>query len=130
MAVIKTNSVYRSGGDHFQPEAQLDAQEQRRLRGHLEQIDYAAYDADMKVIPMAIGEVGLSKVRALATSVARARAEWVQIALALGEVGRSPTSEELQHLTHRRVAFEEMRDAYEGVRRMIERGYAPLNPAA
>jgi len=130
MAVIKTNSVYRSGGDHFQPEAQLDAHEQRRLRGHLEQIDYAAYDADMRLIPKVIGEVGLSKIQALATSAARARAEWVQIALALGEVGRSPTSEELQHLAHRRAAFEEMREAYEGVRRMVERGYAVFNPAA
>jgi len=130
MPIIKTSTSYRSALDHFEPEPSLDASEQRKLRGHLEQIDYTAYDADVKVLRKAIGEISVTRMKSLALSVARARAEWVQTALVLGDAGRAPSSEETERLSERRAAFEEMRDAYEGVRRMIERGYLAYNPAA
>lgn len=130
MSIIKTSTSYRSATDHFEPEPSLDASDQRKLRGHLEQIDYAAYDADVRVLQKAIGDISVTRVRALAHSVARARAEWVQTALTLSAAGRAPTAEEVARLGERRTAFEELREAYEGVRRMIERGYLTYNPAA
>ena len=48
MSTMLTQSRRRSS-DHFEPE-DMEPQEQRRLRGLLEQIDYAAYVANRELI--------------------------------------------------------------------------------
>ena len=42
MSVARTQNVRRPH-EHFEPEAELDPQAQRRLRGQMEQIDYTVY---------------------------------------------------------------------------------------
>ncbi len=122
MSSIKTNSTYRSA-DHFEPEHSMDAADQRRLRGHLEQIDYTAFAANQAVLGQAAGALDLGAVQRLAVTVAGARAQWIKAALELSETGHAPTRDEIRTLSDRRNAFEELREAYEGMRRAIERGY-------
>ena len=52
MSTIQT-STYRRQRDHFEPQ-DTDPQEQRRLRGLLEQIDYSAFVANREVIAAAL----------------------------------------------------------------------------
>jgi hypothetical protein len=47
-------AMTRSRRDHFEP-SDSDPQEQRRLRGHLEQIDYTAFVSNREVIPQVMG---------------------------------------------------------------------------
>jgi hypothetical protein len=129
MSIVKTNTAYRGALDHFEPE-NSDPMEQRRLRGHLEQIDYAAFAANQAVLGQTPGSLDLASFQRLAVAAAQARASWVSTALELAEAGGTPSSQQVNVLSERRAAFEEMREAYEALRRMIERGYLAYRPTA
>ena len=125
MSVTRTSSVRRSS-DHFEPEAPLDPQAQRRLRGHIEQIDYTAYASNREVIGQMLGQADAAKFQKLAVGAALARAQWVAEALALTETPHPLTAEQTAKLARMRSAYEELTEAYEAMRRMVERGYLTL----
>lgn len=124
MSSILTNSVRRTR-DHFEPQ-DLDPQEQRKLRGVLEQIDYTAYLSNKEVIGASLAVVDTAMFQRLAVSVATARVKWVAEALRLSESGSPATPDQTARLTAFRSAYEELSEAYEGLRRMVERNYLAL----
>lgn len=127
MATIATNSA-RGRSEHFEPEPRLDATEQRKLRGHLEQVDYAAYAANCSVVGQTLGRVELQKFERLAIAAAHARSKWVAEAVRMTENGAALTQEQVTQLGVLRHAFEELTEAYEAMRRMVERGYLHYQP--
>jgi long-subunit acyl-CoA synthetase (AMP-forming) len=134
MSVTRTSTV-RSSLDHFQPELNDDPQAQRRLRGQLEQIDYTAFIANRDAIAAILGSVSAARFEKLAVATAKARAEWGAAALALAEQGRALSASEKAALTLLRESYVELSEAYEALRRMVERGYlaheaAPSSDAA
>lgn len=128
MSSIVTNSSRWRGSDHFEPEAALAPAEQRKLRGHLEQIDYAAYTANREVVSQALGRADFGKFQRLAVAAAQARAKWVSAAVAMAEAFPTLTPAQVEELGALRHAFEELTEAYEGMRRMVERGYLTFHP--
>lgn len=126
-------STIRSGyvaGDHehFHPD-DTDPADQRRLRGLLEQIDYTTFACNREVIGKVVGRVGPKAFQTLALATAQARAGWVAAALTAAHT--APIAPEtVQELTRLRQTFEELRDAYEAARRMVERGYLSYDPLA
>jgi hypothetical protein len=129
MASIVTNST-RQRQDHFEPEAALDPQEQRKLRGHLEQIDFAAFAANREVLSKAFGQTDLATFQRLAVSAAQARAQWVAAAIAAARADHAPNADQVARLAALRQSFEELTQAYEALRRMVERGYLPYQSKA
>lgn len=127
MASIVTNSA-RVRSEHFEPEPALDPAEQRKLRGHLEQIDYTAYAANSAVVAQVLGRTELAKFERLAIATATARARWVATAVAMAETSAALTSEQATQLSGLRLAYEELSEAYEAMRRMVERGYLGYQP--
>jgi hypothetical protein len=121
VSVTATNT-YRRQRDHFEP-TDLDPQDQRRLRAQLEQIDYAAFIANREILGQTMGPVDPARLQRLAVSAAVARGKWVSHALTLSESGRPVDTQQAASLTALRVAYEELAEAYEGLRRMVERGY-------
>ena len=117
-----TNTV-RKVRDHFEPEADLDPQEQRALRAHLEQIDYAAFAANREVLGKVVGHADLNRFQHLAIATAQARARWVAASITLAEKPEAPAPQDINNLTTLRCAYEELTEAYEALRRMVERGY-------
>ena len=130
MPSIVINSTRSRGADHFEPEAALDPQEQRKLPGYLGQIDYAAFAANQEVVSKALGDVDLGKFQRLAIAAAHARAQWVAVALAMTETPGAPSAQQINDLTALRRAFDELADVYEAMRRMVERGYLGYTPTA
>ncbi|CAN5377461.1 hypothetical protein BH10PSE1_BH10PSE1_11340 [soil metagenome] len=128
MSSILTSSTRRSR-DHFEPQ-DSDPQEQRKLRGTLEQIDYTAFISNREVIGATLSILDAAMFQRLAVSVATARTKWVSEALRLSESGSPVTPDQTARLTAFRNAFEELAEAYEGLRRMVERGYLTLKPTA
>ncbi|WGM40365.1 hypothetical protein [Caulobacter sp. NIBR1757] len=128
MSVTRTGGFRRSY-DHFEPEVDDDPHAQRRTRGLLEQIDYAAFAANKELIGQALGQGDIRKFQRLAIAAAQARAVWVAQALAASASGGKLSSADLAQLTHLRATFEELTEAYEAMRRMVERGYLAM-PAA
>ncbi|MBY0568131.1 MAG: hypothetical protein K2P70_12510 [Hyphomonadaceae bacterium] len=126
MPTITSNA--RSRSEHFEPEPALDPSEQRRLRGHLEQIDYAAYAANRTVVGQAIGRTELHKFEKLAVATAHARAKWVAAAVQMTESASALTPDQTTQLGTLRRAFEELSEAYDAMRRMVERGYLSYQP--
>ena len=122
MSVTRTSNVRRTS-DHFEPEAALDPQAQRRLRGHIEQIDYTAYASNREVIGQVLGQADLAKFQKLAVAAALARSQWIAAAVAMTENPTPLSPEQAAKLTGLRTAYEELTEAYEGMRRMVERGY-------
>jgi hypothetical protein len=116
----------RKSDGHFEPEASLDPQEMRALRSHLEQIDYAAFAANREILGQAIGTADLARFGRMAVTTAQARARWVSAALAVMDKGEGTTPEDINRLAALRRAYEELTEAYEGMRRMVERGYLQL----
>lgn len=130
MSITRTAN-YRRSLDHFEPEDVSDPQAQRRMRGQLEQIDYTAYAANLAVIPPVIGDADAARFQRLAVAAAQARAQWIAEALAMTETpGAALSATQTARLAALRQAHEELSDAYEGLRRMVERGYVAYKPAA
>lgn len=124
MSSIRTSSVRRIATDHFEPDTDSDPQAQRRLRGQLEQIDYTAYAANREVLGQSLSHADAGTFQRMAVAAALARAQWVKEALSLSEAG-SISPLRVQRLAELRSAFEELAEAYEALRRMVERGYLP-----
>ena len=118
----RTSSFHRHATDHFEPQENEDPQAQRRLRGALEQIDYTAFASNREVIGAVLGQVDNAKFQRLAVAAAMARAQWVKAALALSE-SANPGTEGAARVATMRIAYEELAEAYEAMRRMVERGY-------
>ena len=127
MSTVLTQS-YRRQRDHFEPE-DMEPQEQRRLRGLLEQIDYAAYVANRELIGHALSQVDVAAFQKLAVLTAQARARWGAEAVRLAESGAPATPDQVARLTAARTAYDELAEAYDALRRMVERGYLPLRQA-
>jgi hypothetical protein len=109
--------------NRFQPELTLDPQQQKKLRAHLQQVDSAAFEANRQVLARTVGRIDLRTFQALATAAALARAHWVASALHVTEKGHCPSASEVAHLSALRAAFVELTEAYDAMRRMVERGY-------
>ncbi|MGO4410344.1 MULTISPECIES: hypothetical protein [unclassified Brevundimonas] len=124
MSTVLTQS-YRRPRDHFEPQ-DLDPQEQRRLRGLLEQIDYTAFISNREVIGQTLSRVDVGTFQKLAVLTASARARWAAEALRLLESGSAVTPDQTARLTAARTAYEELAEVYEALRRMVERGYLTL----
>ena len=121
----KLTSGARRHSDHFEPQ-DTDPHEQRRLRGQLEAIDYAAYVANREVIGQALPALDAASLQKLAVLTAGARARWAAEALRLAHSGSPATPDQTARLTAARTAFDELTEAYEAIRRMVERGYVSL----
>ena len=124
MSTIQTSS-YRRQRDHFEPQ-DIDPHEQRRLRGLLEQIDYSAFVANREVIGQMLPKLDAAMFQKLAVLTATARAKWVSEGLRQSESGAPSTADQIARLTSARTAYEELAEAYEGLRRMVERGYVAI----
>lgn len=126
MSTTRTASFRRVSLDHFEPEADIDPQAQRRLRGLLEHIDYTAYASNKEVIAAAIGHTDAAKFQHIAVAAAHARAVWVREAMAMAEASHVLSAEQTAKLGRLRATFEELTAVYEAMRRMVERGYLPV----
>lgn len=124
MSVSRTGT-YRRQNDHFEPQDDSDPHLQRKIRGQLEQIDYTAFASNKEVIGQLVGGADALKFQKMAVAAAHARAVWVTQALKVADSGGRVTPEDLARLTHLRCTFEELSEAYEALRRMVERGYVP-----
>ncbi|WP_417477696.1 hypothetical protein [Maricaulis sp.] len=116
-------SSFRRTSDHFEPDLVQDPGEQRKLRGHLEQIDYTVSAANQAVIQKDIHHVTLEDFRNLALTAAKARTAWVSTAIELAKLHKALEPEQLAKLSHLRGVYDELSEAYEAMRRMVERGY-------
>jgi hypothetical protein len=129
MSVTRTFSPTKFASDHFEPEIDSDPQAQRRMRGQLEQIDYTAFVSNREVIGQVVGRADAAQFQRLAVAAATARARWVAEAMALADAGPAVAPAQIARLAELRAAYEELTEAYEALRRIVERGYLAYRAA-
>ncbi len=125
----RASSFKRYSQDHFEPQDDTDPAAQRRLRGQLEQIDWTAFASNREVIGATLGQADAGKFQRLAVAAAHARALWVAEALSMTETVGGLEPRQAQRLADLRANYEELTEAYEAMRRMVERGYLTYRPA-
>ncbi|MBK6704282.1 MAG: hypothetical protein IPG56_11365 [Caulobacteraceae bacterium] len=127
MSSTVTNTL-RARSDRFEPEVEPDPAEQRKLRGHLDQIDYVAYAANRAVVGQALASVELRAFERVAIATAHARANWITTVVKMTETGAALSAEQITQVAALRIAFDEMTEAYDAMRRLVERGYMHYQP--
>lgn len=101
----------------------LDPQDLRKLHARLEQVDVATFDANRQLLARTVGRVDIKRFQRLASSAALARGHWVAAALETAEKAHTPPDADVASLARLRATYEELTEAYEALRRMVERGY-------
>jgi predicted lipid-binding transport protein (Tim44 family) len=78
------------------------------------------------VVGQSLSGLDAASLQKLAVLTATARAKWAAEALRLAHSGSPVTPDQTARLTAARTAFEELVEAYDALRRMVERGYIAL----
>ena len=118
--------TYRYHKDHYPPK-DIDSQEERHLRGQLELIDYTTDVANREIISSILVKFTTADFEKMAARTAQARARWIVESLRIPLTVSTATTDDITRLAAARMAYEEMAKAYEGMRRMLERGYLTLS---
>ncbi|HUO22672.1 MAG TPA: hypothetical protein VMU59_09175 [Caulobacteraceae bacterium] len=113
----------RQANEHFEPDAELDLQAQRALRGKLEAIDYTAFTANKEVLGLMVKRTDPVTFQRLGVAAAQARGQWIAAAVAATELGHALTPMQVDKLSQLRRGYEELAEAYDALRRLVERGY-------
>jgi hypothetical protein len=129
MSITVTRNARSRGLDHFEPESDQPPQKMRKLKGHLDQIDYAAFHANQQAIGK-LPPLDLALFEKLAAIVAQSRARWAAASLEIAVRGGAPQPEQIARLAQMRADYEELTEAYEGLRRLVERGYVTFKAKA
>ncbi|MEQ8745331.1 hypothetical protein [Pyruvatibacter sp.] len=116
--VIETRKI-----DRLLTGAELDREKRRALQEFAERMDRTILEANYEVLHAKLPDVTLKTMTRLAVRIAELRAAYLAKALAVADQPGVPTASALDDLQRHRVAFEELREAFEALERVIERGY-------
>ncbi len=110
------------------PKELSDRQRLRAEQSFFDELEKGVQIANREIIRAHIPELNKDKAHALAVMVGRLRASYLDLAFRMcadGD-GAAPDPSIIEGLRERRQMFEEARDAYEALRRAIERGYIDI----
>ena len=111
--------------DHLVSKDMLDRDSARKLHKFLEEIEMGIFSANREVIRKAVPELTRESFMAFAVRVAEARARYIKAAMELS-AKPNPSPEDIAHLKAAREANDELVQAFEATKRVIERGYTSL----
>lgn len=109
--------------DRLLTSAELDRKKRHALQVFRERMDRTIIDANQTVLNAKLPDVTHETMTRLAVRIAELRASYLAKALAVAETPGVPPVSVLDELQQHRVAFEELREAFEALERVIERGY-------
>ncbi len=110
------------------PDGISDRQRLRAEQIFFEELEHGIRTANREIIGARIPELNKDTIHGLAVMVGRLRASYLELAFkmcAAGD-GTEPDASFVEGLRARRQMFEEARDAYEALRRAVERGYIEI----
>lgn len=111
--------------DHLVSKEMLDRESARKLQKFLEEVEMAIFSANREVMKKAVPELTRDSFMAFAVRVAEARARYLKTALELAAI-TNPSAADISRLKAAREANDELVQAFEATKRVIERGYTTL----
>lgn len=112
--------------DRLLTSAELDREQRHALQVFRERMDRTIIDANEMVLRAKLPEITPEVMTRMAVRIAELRAGYLGKALALVETPGVPPVAALDDLQRHRMAFEELREAFEAIERVIERGYSKV----
>lgn len=110
--------------DRLLTDVELDRQKRQSLARFRDRMDKTILEANQSVLRAKLPDITVDTMTRLAVRIAELRASYLARALKVAEVPGVPSVEVLEDLQRHRVAFEELREAFEALERVIERGYS------
>jgi len=99
----------------------------RRHRQFVLELEREIGQINRTIVHEKMPELTRERCLALATSVARARSQYLGLALELGQASQAlPGDEKILQLREARRRFEELREAFSAMERAIECGYVDV----
>ncbi len=110
------------------PDGISDRQRLRAEQIFFEELEQGVRSANREIIGARIPELNKDTIHGLAVMVGRLRASYLELAFKMCAAGNGtePDASFVEGLRARRQMFEEARDAYEALRRAVERGYIDI----
>ncbi len=109
--------------DRLLTSEELDRETRHALQVFRDRMDRTILEANKRVLKGKLPDVTLDTITKMAVRISELRASYLAKALSIAEMQGQPSKEAIEDLQDRRVAFEEMREAFEALERVIERGY-------
>ena len=109
--------------DRLLTSAELDREKRHALQVFSERMDRTIIEANQSVLRAKLPDINMHTMTRLAVRIAELRAGYLAKALSVAETPGTPGVEALDELQRHRIAFEELREAFEALERVIERGY-------
>ena len=110
--------------DRLLTDVELDREKRQALARFRDRIDRTVLEANQTILRSKLPEITQETMTRLAVRIAELRASYLARALKVAEGSGVPTVEVLEDLQRHRIAFEELREAFEALERVIERGYS------
>jgi hypothetical protein len=112
--------------DRLLTSAELDREKRHALQAFGQRMDRTIIDANEMVLRAKLPEITPEVMTRMAVRIAELRAGYLAKALSLVETPGVPPVSALDDLQRHRMAFEELREAFEAIERVIERGYTQV----
>jgi hypothetical protein len=109
--------------DRLLSSEELDREKRHALLKFKEGLDAVIMSANQEVLRNRLPELTRDSFTRLAVRVAELRGAYLAQALRLADATGTPDAAAIADLRHAREAFDEMREAFEALERVIERGY-------
>lgn len=113
--------------DRLLTDDELDRGKRHALLKFQQELDAIIMSANQQVLKHTLPGLNREAITRLAVRVAELRGAYLARALKIAQAEGRPALEAIADLQHARQAFEEMREAFEALERVIDRGY--IKPA-
>jgi hypothetical protein len=123
----KQTGIFTMGdGDSYTAPELLEPAARKAIKAQLDEFAFAAFTADQEIVRREMPVLRRGDVQQLVVAGAEARIRWIQRALAVSRAKGAPDAAEIEELARLRQTYEEFAAAFEGIRRLVERGYTHI----
>ena len=112
--------------DRLSTSDELDRQNRHALMAFKQELDAVIMTANQQVLKRKLPDLDRESMTRLAVRVAELRGTYLAAALQIAEAEGTPNTTAVDDLRMHRFAYDEMREAFEALQRVIERGYTKL----
>ncbi|MEZ5667239.1 MAG: hypothetical protein R3F55_07370 [Alphaproteobacteria bacterium] len=112
--------------DRLLSSEELDRDKRHALLQFQQELDAIIMSANQEVLRRKLPGFNRETMTRMAVRVAELRGSYLAKALKLAEAEGAPSVAAIDELRHARAAYDEIRDAFEALHRIIERGYTKI----
>ena len=119
--IVETRKI-----DRLSTDDELDPKKQHALLQFRQDLDAVILSANQQILKRKLPNFDQDTMIRLAVRVAELRGEYLAKAISIADAEGPPSIAAIDELRLCRFAFDEMREAFDAIERVLERGYATV----